>query len=135
MKSSNLETPIQFITNKFLNRNLKITYTDLREISQGGPEVGYILINDIKFTDYLYGGPFLYFNKKIYIPQFRSKLFGNGFKIAEINISSREIKTYGKTKDLIFLDKVEKDKVFYFKDMERKLYCYFDLIINKEVIL
>ena len=52
------ESPLQFDVEKNV-AGIEISYFDLMEISQGGPEIGHISINGIPIQSHLFGGPYL----------------------------------------------------------------------------
>jgi hypothetical protein len=104
------ENPIEFEINKKFNE-FDIRYTNLVEVCQGGPEIGKLTINGISFTDYLFGGPILFHDNKVYAPVFIKKTFKSGFQLAEIDLTCFEINKMGKIKVLIFLYKIEDSKI------------------------
>ncbi len=111
------ESPIQFdLMKKF--GEVEIEYSNLREISQGGPEVGTLSVNG-KIIEGLYGGPALYKDKYIYMPAFVKKFLGTGFKLVRINLDTLEEEILSKTKDLIFLDKIVGNRIYYFEDISK----------------
>ncbi|GAA4276539.1 hypothetical protein [Aquimarina mytili] len=111
-----LEDPIQFAINKIINEK-EVSYSDLMEISQGGPEIGTISINGTPIKSYRFGGPILHKENYIYAPVFVKKFLGSGFKLSRININTLNVELIGKTKSLIYLNKIEGDKVYFFKDL------------------
>lgn len=116
------EDPIQFKVKKRV-KGVEIEFLDLMEISQGGPEIGDILINGGKVQG-KYGGPFLCRDKYIYVPAYFKKIFGTGFKLARINTNTLKVEYLSKIKDLIFLDKIEGDRIYYYKDINKSLLEY-----------
>jgi hypothetical protein len=114
----NFETPIQFDIKKNINGK-EITYTELMEICQGGPEIGDLNIDGVKIENYRFGGPLLFDNDNLFIPVYIKKIFSTGFKIAKINLKTLEIEIFGKMKDIIFLDKIENKKIAFFEDIEK----------------
>lgn len=98
-----------------------IVYKNFIEISQGGPEIAELFINNEKFSDNFFGGPPLFFNQFLFIPIYYSKFFTRGFKIAmiDLNTSKFEIKT--KCYDLILLDKVENNSLSFYIDLENSV--------------
>ena len=114
----NLENPISFISEKTTSY-FKLKYENLMEIGQGGPEVGNLFINDIKVKNYLFGGPFLSNDEFIYLPVYIKNLFiFKGFRIAQVNIKTLEIKVFGNFESLISLFKIEGDYIYYYKDLD-----------------
>ena len=62
------ETPLDFQEN-FLFDKWEVSYIDLMEVNQGSPLVGSLSINgQVIIQEQGFGGPLLYFNRKIYIP-------------------------------------------------------------------
>lgn len=118
----NFEDPIQFCALNEIN-GVKIVYSELMEISQGGPEVGKISINGVALKGF-YGGPILSKNDCIYIPFYIKKIFGTGFKLVRINIFTHIIEYLSNTENLIYLDKIEDNLVFYYVDIEKKQQKY-----------
>ena len=112
---SKFENPIQFDIKKIVDNN-EINYSNLSEVSQGGPEVGNLSING-KMIKGRYGGPAFYNNHYVYVPAQAKKFFGTGFKLARVNVNTFEIEYLSKTKDLIFIDKIEKNRIYFYEDM------------------
>lgn len=111
------EDPIQFEINKKVN-NIEIRYFNLMEISQGGPEVGNITLNGKQLAG-RFGGPLQIKGVYIYIPEYIKKFFGAGFKLARINSETNKVKYLSNTKDLIFLEKIEGNKIYFFEDLNK----------------
>lgn len=120
------EDPTQFDIQKNIS-GIEIAYSDLMEISQGGPEIGYILINGIPIKSHRFGGPSLNQGDNLYIPIYVKRVLGTGFKIAKINIKTLELELLGKTKTLIFLDRIENNRTCYFEDVDKTIVGYYDL--------
>ena len=54
----------------------EVSYLDLMEVNQGSPLVGSLSINgQFIIKEQGFGGPLLYFNRKIYIPVFIRRFF------------------------------------------------------------
>lgn len=111
------ENPIQFEVVK-IHKKATISFSNLREIAQGSPEVGNININE-KLIEGLFGGPILMDDNYIYAPKYIKKFFNSGFKLTKINIDTLELETFGKLLDLIFLDKKIDDTVYFYLDFEK----------------
>ncbi len=118
------ENPIQFNIKKKIGNN-EIVYSKLIEISQGGPEIGTMCINGKQIESYRFGGPFLSDNEYLFAPVFIRKFLGSGFKLAKINLQTLEVKIIGKTKNLIFLDKIENGQVYFFEDSDKTVSGYY----------
>ena len=123
---TNFETPIEFNIEK-KKAGLEVVYRNLMEICQGGPEVGSISINGNVVFDSRFGGPWLSEGGYIYIPIFIKSFFGSGFKVAKINIESLSMEIISKKKELIFLDKVEDGKIYYYEDLEKTVVNTLDI--------
>lgn len=120
------ENPIQFDIKKLIN-GIEVIYFDLMEISQGGPEIGSVLINGNQVQSYRFGGPFLYEAEYIYAPMYVKKLFNTGFKISRINLQTLQVESFGKIKDLIFLHKIEGNRVYFFEDLDKIISNHYDI--------
>jgi hypothetical protein len=123
------DTPIDFDTN-FKIGTVEIAYHNLSEFSQGGPVVGYLSINGEPINEYSFGGPALYQDQYLYAPAYIkvNKFFGGwGFKLAKIDIQNQDIKLLGETKSLIFIDKIEGNRLYYFEDINKKQYNYCEI--------
>lgn len=127
--TNNYQTPTDFNTKTIIG-DVEIVYTDLKEIGQGGPQVGIISINNKVIYGCLFGGPFLYQNQFLYVPAYTKRFLGWGFKLTEININTLDIKAIGKTKNLIYLDKIEGNRICFFEDVSKKGHSCFELDIN-----
>ena len=114
------EDPVQFELTKTVNGR-EVAYTHMMEVSQGGPEIGTIVINGVPVTQHYFGGPFLHTGNFVYAPMYVKNFWKAGFKLARINTETLEIETYGKTKDIIFLDRKEGNVIHYFEDFEKTL--------------
>ena len=111
----NFETPTDFETSITLN-GITIAFNNLQEISQGGPVVGNLLI-DNKIVYGTFGGPFLNENEFLFIPIYlKKRFFGWGFKLAKIDLNNGHCYIVGSIKKLIFLDKIEKDVIYFYED-------------------
>lgn len=113
------ETPISFNYSKSLD-GVNIVYHNLIEISQGGPEIGTIKINDMPIKEYKFGGPCLIDKNIVYLPVFAKKFLGFGFRIAKINTNNMQIEIRGDIQDLIFLNRVEENYIYYFEDLNKE---------------
>jgi hypothetical protein len=120
------EDPIQFCIKKILN-NISVEYSNLMEISQGGPVVGNLTIND-KAIKGRYGGPLILKDNYIYIPIYVNKFIGTGFRLSRINLSNLEVSYLSKVKDLIFLEKIEDNKIYFYEDISKTIKGFTDLL-------
>lgn len=119
------EDPIQFIIKKKIE-DIEIEYFNLMEISQGGPVTGNLSING-EILDGRYGGPSICKDKYVYLPVLIKKILGTGFKLVKIDLNTLEYEYLGKTKDLIFIDKIEGDKIYFYEDISKTIYSYYNL--------
>lgn len=103
--------------------NFKIKYVNVRELVQGGPVVGNILINEVLLSNKQFGGPLICYKQHIYLPMYSNKIFSSGFRLAKINLIDRSISPIGNTKNLIFLDYVKDGKIAFYEDMYKAKYC------------
>lgn len=97
---------------------VKIKYQDLLEICQGGPLTGYIFVNGQKIKEHRFGGPLLITSEHIYIPLYIRGFFRSGFKIARIDSCNMEISIFGSLEDIIIINRIENEYVYYFDDMK-----------------
>lgn len=89
------ETPLDF-QEKFLFDNWEVSYLDLTEVNQGSPLVGSLSINgQVIIKEQGFGGPLLYFNRKIYIPVFIRRFCVVGFRLAILNLDDLSIEYIG----------------------------------------
>jgi hypothetical protein len=111
-----IQSPISFISEKELP-NFKLKYTNLMEIGQGGPEVGYVYIDEKKVPTYLFGGPFLLSGNYVYMPVYLKSFFYKGFKIAKVNIENLKVEILGSYENLINLYKIDDNYIYYYRDI------------------
>lgn len=113
------EDPTQFDIKKKVG-DTELVYSNLMEISQGGPEVGSLSING-HMLEGRYGGPAIFHNEYIYVPAYVKKFIKKGFKLVRIKVTNLELEYWGKIKDLIFLDKVEENRIYFFEDISKTI--------------
>lgn len=122
----NFEDPIQFNLKKKYE-DIEIEYFDLMEITQGGPEVGNLAING-SFLKGRYGGPAIISkDKHIYVPAFVKKFWRTGFKLIRINSKTLEVEYLSETTNLIFLDRIEGNRIYYFQDLNKTILKYIEI--------
>ncbi|MEM6719247.1 MAG: hypothetical protein AAF611_08045 [Bacteroidota bacterium] len=117
-----LENPINFDIKKDYKK-YSISYINLKEIVQGGPEVGNLMIDDILInTHYRFGGPMLFHLNSIYIPLFVKKFCKSGFILAKVNLKTHKIDFISTIKDIIFLDSIDEEnhKIYYYEDLHEQ---------------
>jgi len=112
------EDPIQFETHKE-SGGIKVTYSDLMEIAQGGPEIGKLSINGKSISNYRFGGPCLIIDQYVIAPVYQKKFFSSGFRLSKINCVTLEVEIIGKSLNLIFLDRFENGKVHYYESLDK----------------
>lgn len=97
-----------------------VSYYNLMEICQGGIEIGSLMIDDSPvFGGHRFAGPARVFEGKMYIPMYVKTFFKRGFRIVEIDIGVRKMREIGKVEDLIFIERVEGGKVYWYGDLDK----------------
>ena len=111
------ETPLDF-QEKFLFDNWEVSYLDLMEVNQGSPLVGSLSINGrVIIKEQGFGGPLLYFNRKIYIPVFIRRFWVVGFRLAILNLDDFSIEYIGGIEDLIYLKEIKGNRIYFYTDI------------------
>ena len=111
------ETPLDF-QEKFLFDNWEVSYLDLMEVNQGSPLVGSLSINgQVIIKEQGFGGPLLYFNRKIYIPVFIRRFCVVGFRLAILNVDDLSIEYIGDIEDLIYLKEIKGNRIYFYTDI------------------
>ena len=111
------ETPLDF-QEKFLFDNWEVSYLDLMEVNQGSPLVGSLSINgQVIIKEQGFGGPLLYFNRKIYIPVFIKRFCVVGFRLATLNLDDLSIEYIGGIEDLIYLKEIKGNRIYFYTDI------------------
>ena len=111
------ETPLDF-QEKFLFDNWEVSYLDLMEVNQGSPLVGSLSINgQVIIKEQGFGGPLLYFNRKIYIPVFIRRFCVVGFRLATLNVDDLSIEYIGDIEDLIYLKEIKGNRIYFYTDI------------------
>lgn len=111
------ETPLDF-QEKFLFDNWEVSYLDLMEVNQGSPLVGSLSINgQVIIKEQGFGGPLLYFNRKIYIPVFIRRFCVVGFRLAILNLDDLSIEYIGGIEDLIYLKEIKDNRIYFYTDI------------------
>ncbi len=118
------EDPMQFDIKKKIG-NVEVEYSGLMEICQGGPEVGHVSING-KLMEGRFGGPALLHDDDIYLPVYLKKFLGTGFKLVKINAVTFKCEIFGGLKKLIFLDRIEAGRIYFFEDMNKTIQTYYE---------
>ena len=108
------ETPLDF-QEKFLFDNWEVSYLDLMEVNQGSPLVGSLSINgQVIIQEQGFGGPLLYFNRKIYIPVFIKRFCVVGFRLAILNLDDLSIEYI---EDLVYLKEIKGNRIYFYTDL------------------
>ena len=111
------ETPLDF-QEKFLFDNWEVSYLDLTEVNQGSPLVGSLSINgQVIIKEQGFGGPLLYFNRKIYIPVFIRRFCVVGFRLATLNLDDLSIEYIGGIEDLVYLKEIKDNRIYFYTDI------------------
>ena len=111
------ETPLDF-QEQFLFDNWEVIYLDLMEVNQGSPLVGNLSINgQVIIKEQGFGGPLLYFNRKIYIPVFIRRFCVVGFRLATLNLDDLSIEYIGGIEDLIYLKEIKDNRIYFYTDI------------------
>ena len=111
------ETPLDF-QEKFLFDNWEVSYLDLMEVNQGSPLVGSLSINgQVIIKEQGFGGPLLYFNRKIHIPVFIRRFCVAGFRLATLNLDDLSIEYIGGIEDLIYLKAIKGNRIYFYTDI------------------
>ena len=111
------ETPLDF-QGKFLFDKWEVSYLDLMEVNQGSPLVGSLSINgQVIIKEQGFGGPLLYFNRKIYIPVFIRRFCIVGFRLAILNLDDLSIEYIGGIEDLVYLKEIKDNRIYFYTDI------------------
>ena len=116
------ETTTDFPIKKIINDEVLIEYSNLREIVQGGPEIGNLTINGNKVSNEFFGGPYLYDKDYLYIPKYSKRFFNVRFLLCKINFKNLKINIISEQKNLFYLYKLEDGKIYYYEDVAKKKY-------------
>ena len=111
------ETPFEFQEKNFFDQ-WEVSYLDLMEVNQGSPLVGSLSINgQVIIQEQGFGGPLLYFNRKIYIPVFIRRFFVVGFRLATLNLDDLSIEYIGGIEDLVYLKAIKDNRIYFYTDI------------------
>ena len=112
-----LETPLEF-QEKNIFDEWEVSYLDLMEVNQGSPLVGSLSINgQVIIKEQGFGGPLLYFNRKIYIPVFIRRFWVVGFRLAVLNLDDLSIEYIGGIEDLVYLKEINDNRIYFYTDI------------------
>ena len=112
-----LETPLEF-QEKNIFDEWEVSYLDLMEVNQGSPLVGSLSIHgQVIIKEQGFGGPLLYFNRKIYIPVFIRRFLVVGFRLAILNLDDLSIEYIGGIEDLVYLKEIKDNRIYFYTDI------------------
>ena len=111
------ETPLDFQEKNIFDK-WEVSYLDLMEVNQGSPLVGSLSINgQVIIKEQGFGGPLLYFNRKIYIPVFIRRFCVVGFRLAILNLDDLSIEYIGGIEDLVYLKEIRDNRIYFYTDI------------------
>lgn len=111
------ETPLEFQEKNFFDE-WEVSYLDLMEVNQGSPLVGSLSINgQVIIQEQGFGGPLLYFNRKIYIPVFIRRFWIVGFRLAILSLDDLSIEYIGGIEDLVYLKEIKDNRIYFYTDI------------------
>ena len=88
------------------------------EVNQGSPLVGSLSVNgQVMLQEQGFGGPLLYFNRKIYIPVFIRRFWIVGFRLAILNLDDLSIEYIGGIEDLVYLKEIKDNRIYFYTDI------------------
>ena len=99
------------------------------EVNQGSPLVGSLSINgQVIIKEQGFGGPLLYFNKKIYIPVFIRRFCVVGYRLSTLNLDYLSIEYIGGSEYWDYIKDIKCNRIdFYtniYKCTEKNLTLY-----------
>ena len=105
------------------NYNIKIV--GRKEIAQGGPVIGKLYINgNPVFSNLYFGGPAIAKSRYLFIPIWEKGFFTRGFRICVVNLETLKIEKLDKKCDVININRVDEEHIFYFKEIENHNHEY-----------
>lgn len=106
---------------KYKFKDNLLEYRDLNEMAQGGPEIGKLFLNnEMILNNEYFSGPLIFQENlnKIIVPILYRSFFYTKFKIAIIDLSTKECIVLNKKEDLILLKSVSSERVIsYYNDI------------------
>lgn len=124
--ANNIQSPTDFDVKTMVGK-VTVAYKNLLEIEEGSPLVGLLLINGKFINNYLFSGPFLFEEQCLYVPAYVKKETGWGFRLAKVDVVQLTVKVLTDAKDLVFLDKIENGRVYYFEDLYKTKSSYVEV--------
>lgn len=112
------EIPIQFELEKTVKGRVT-KYLNVMEVSQGDPNVGDVSIDGDILLNYRFNDPILHQGEFIYLPLLVKSIFNTGFKISKLKIETKKVDIISKMNNLIYLDSIYKNGIYYFIDMQK----------------
>lgn len=112
-----LESPWEFDLRK-KEGDVEVVFINEMEVSQGSPEVGDLMLNGEPMSG-RYGGPVLIENGYLFVPIFIKKFCVASFRLVRINSKTFEYEYIGHFHDLIWLDRIENNKIYFFSDLKK----------------
>lgn len=122
---NNFETPLDYQINKTY-KNINVKMINIRELSQGGPLVGNITINNLLFNG-VFGGPFFINEEYVFLSIYQKGVWQSGFYLCTINLKDYTINRFGKKKGVICVDRVENDKIWYYENLNKTKMNFYTL--------
>ncbi len=123
------ETPFRLSRKNFFFDKWEVSYLDLMEVNQGSPLVGSLSINgQFIIKEQGFGGPLLYFNRKIYIPVFIRRFCVVGFRLAILNLDDLSIEYIGGIEDLVYLKEIKDNRIYFYTDIYKSTEKEFNFI-------
>lgn len=91
-----------------------VEYRDLREMAQGGPEVGKLFVDGhVVGKDYEFGGPLIEHHGSVLLPIYRSGYF----YLTQVDLDERVAKVIGPAERLVLVASVFDGAVRYYNDL------------------
>lgn len=112
------ETPFQVQPVRYIN-GVEIELQNIMELSQGGPEVGQLVINGkVVSGKERFGTPVVVSENSVFAPIFKRGFLSSGFKIARIDLKSGQFEIISKMYPLIYLIEVAQKKLRFGVDVD-----------------
>lgn len=110
-------------------KDIQVRYLNFREPFQGGPEIAELEINNRIIPRKLFGGPLLFYNSFIVIPEYMNTFLKKGFRLSFIDINSLKAQSIGDIQVMILLSEIKNNRIYYYTDMENKNLEHFSLCL------
>src|SRR5690349_9740649 len=114
-------SPINFLDTYDSDGHI-VKYSNFKEISQGGPEVGKLTIDGktIGSNGDYFGGPPFFYEGKMFLPQLKNSLLGSRFHVCIVDLESCRAHTIGEAEELILIFNVDDTSVYFYADEPNK---------------